>query len=73
MWDRLPLRSRDESILRLDHLQPIGKHGESYEITEHQLHEDALQIVDDYLIWLLKGGFPAGSVLIDIHKELLGM
>lgn len=73
MWDKLPLKGRDESILRLDHLQPIGKHGESYELTEFQLTDDALQIIDDYLTWLLRGGLPAGSVLIDFRKELLDL
>lgn len=72
MWDRLPIGGRNESILRLDHLQPIGKHGESYELTEYQLHEEALQIVDDHLTWLLKGGLPSDSILIDIRKVLLG-
>ncbi len=72
MWDCLPIGGRNESILRLDHLQPIGKHGESYELTEYQLHEEALKIVDDHLTWLLKGGLPSDSILIDIRKVLLG-
>ena len=33
LWDHLPVGGRDESILRLDHIQPVGKHGESYEVT----------------------------------------
>jgi hypothetical protein len=72
MWDRLPLSGRSESILRLDHLQPIGKHGESYEVTDYQLHEEALKLVDDYLVWFLMGGLPEDSILIELRKAFLG-
>lgn len=73
MWDSLPLRSRRESILRLDHLQPIGKHGKTYELTEFELHPDALEMVDEYLLWALSGEFPENGVLKDIRKELLDL
>jgi hypothetical protein len=72
MWDRLPLPGRDESILRLDHLQPIGKHGESFEATDFILHEEALDIMDEYLRWLLIGGLPDDGLVTEIRNGLLG-
>jgi len=73
MWDSLPLSGREESILRLDHMQPIGRHGESYELTDFVLHEDALALVDEYLAWFLMGGFPVDSLLNEIRSTLLGV
>jgi hypothetical protein len=72
MWDSLPFKSRKESILRLDHLQPIGKHGKSYELSEFELHPDALEIVDEYLLWLMSGSLPDG-IVSGLRKELLGL
>lgn len=72
VWDRLPLKGRDESILRLDHAQPIGKHGDSYELTGYVLHDEALGMVDEYLTWLVKGFLPPHSIIHEIRKVLLG-
>lgn len=73
LWDQLPLSGRNESVLRLDHLQPVGRHGESYELTDFELHEEALGLVDEYLSWLLLGGFPQDSIVSEIRSVLLGI
>ena len=73
LWDKLPLSGRDESILRLDHLQPVGRHGSSCEPADFQLHEDALGIVDEYLSWFLMGGLPADGIVDDARKVFLGI
>lgn len=73
LWDRLPLSGRNESVLRLDHLQPVGRHGDSYELTDFELHEEALGLVDEYLSWLLLGGFPQDSIVSEIRRVLLGI
>jgi hypothetical protein len=73
MWDQLPLSGRDESILRLDHLQPVGRHGSSYELTDFQLHEEALGVIDEYLSWFLMGGLPSDGIVDDVRKALLGI
>ena len=72
MWDSLPVQGRRESILRLDHLQPVGKHGQSYELTEYELHADAVSLVDEYLTWLLHGALPADGLLREVRRVLLG-
>ena len=45
----------EESILRLDHIQPIGKHHESIELTDYRLGEEALDIIDEWITWLITG------------------
>ena len=73
LWERLPITGRDESILRLDHLQPIGRHGESYETTEYTLHEEALGLVDEYLEWFLRGRLPSAGIVNEVRRTLLGI
>ena len=69
-WDKLPIPGSEESILRLDHMQPVGTHYNSYELTEHKLSEDAMQIMDDYLQWLVWGGVPGNSPILDYRRQI---
>jgi len=55
LLDQLPLSGPGFSVLRLDQLQPIGRHHDSYELTSWQLSEDALALVDEWLQWLFTG------------------
>lgn len=72
MLDALPLPgSTSESVLRFDHVQPIGRHHESYEPVGFCLSEDALLIVDEWLTWLWSGKLDEASVLAEIRAELL--
>lgn len=65
-WDSLPLPGKTkESILRLDHIQPVGSHHNSYEISGWKLTEEALDIVDDWFLWSLYGQIPQDSPLLD--------
>ena len=68
LWDKLPISQFEESILRLDHLQPIGTHRNSYKISEHKLSDDALEIVDELFNWLILGGVSEDS-LIAMYRE----
>lgn len=69
VWDRLPTTSGpDESILRLDHLQPIGADGTSYKISEFKLSDGALAIIDELVQWLIWGGVDADG-LIALYRE----
>ncbi len=71
MWDTLPLGgSATESILRLDHLQPIGRHHDTIEVTPYQLSEDALEVFDDWLGWLIGGEFVEDSLLLFFRHEI---
>jgi len=71
MWDILPIGGSSESILRLDHVQPIGRHANSYEILPYRLSDEAIEIVDTHLAWLLTGSLRAESILADIRAGLL--
>jgi hypothetical protein len=72
MWDILPLRGEGgESILRLDHIQPIGKHYETYELTPYCLAEEAMLILNEWLHWLLEDDLPADSILFYYREQLI--
>ena len=74
VWDRLPLAGETEaSLLRLDHIQPLGRHHESYEWTEHCLSEEAMFIMDEWLHWLLEEDLPEESVLSNFREGLLNL
>lgn len=71
LWDILPINSETESsILRLDHIQPIGKHHDSYELTEYCLKEDAVDLMREWLDWLFTGEMDAEGILNIIQNEL---
>lgn len=69
-WDKLPIPGATESILRLDHIMPIGNHYQSYKHTGYRLSKEALEIIDDLLMWNLKGGVPQDSVIIT-YREIV--
>lgn len=71
LWDMLPIKNGPEaSILRLDQLQPIGAHYNSYRLTNFRLSDSALEIMDDLVHWLLWDGFPEDSDII-AYRELM--
>ena len=70
LWDQLPISESEESILRLDHLQPIGNHHNAYQLSAYKLSDDALEAVDDLFSWLIWGQVPEDS-LIEMYQELI--
>ncbi len=70
LWDRLPTGGPEESILRLDHLQPIGTHHDAYRLSGHKLSNDALEVVDDLLRWLIWGQIPEESLIAMYREEI---
>lgn len=70
-WDKLPTTDGPkESILRFDHLQPIGTNCNSYELTGYRLSDKAMGLIDDWLTWLIWGGVPVDSEII-LYRELI--
>ncbi|MBU0992138.1 MAG: hypothetical protein KJ737_06555 [Proteobacteria bacterium] len=67
--DKLPIGGASESVIRLDHLQPVGKHHDSVEFTPHCLSETALDIVDSWLDWLITGEMDEDSLLSFFREE----
>ena len=70
VWDRLPLGGGTESILRLDHVFPIGAEPAAYRLEDLRLSDEALGLLDEWLAWLLTGGLPGDSTLRMIRTEL---
>ena len=67
-WDKLPFIGGEESILRLDHLQPFGVHHDAYKISDYMLSPDAVEMIDDLLRWLVWGGLPETSLIVEYRK-----
>jgi hypothetical protein len=72
LYDKLPEGGRtEESILRLDHLQPFPLFDQAYQWTPYCLSEDALTILDEWLHWLVEGILPEDSIL-GMYRDVLG-
>jgi len=70
--DYLPIPDSEQSILRLDHIQPVGLHYHAYEHTGFCLSDEAVELIlDDWLQWLFYGGLPANSLILDYQKEII--
>jgi hypothetical protein len=70
--DALPIGgSTKRSMLRLDHVQPLGNHHNAFELTEHCLSPPALRVIDDWLTWLTTGNLPADGPLAVIRTILI--
>ena len=62
LWDRLPLASDREVLLRLDQMQPIGRDPLGFEWTEHALSPAVLSVLDAWLAWNLTGALAPGDL-----------
>ena len=72
--DRLPLNGGpEESIMRLDQLQPIGTHHLSYEFTGHALGPEGMEVIDEYIRWLLFGGVSRNSLFALFREDIAGV
>jgi hypothetical protein len=71
--DYLPIKGGPEqSILRLDHIQPVGLHYHAYEHSCFCLSDEAVELIlDDWLQWLFYGGLPENSVILDYQKDIM--
>ncbi len=70
LWDRLPIAGPEESILRLDHLQPMGAHHKAYRLSEYKLSDDALEVVDELFRLLIWGQIPEDSLIAMYREEI---
>lgn len=71
-WDKLPISGKpEESILRLDHIQPIGTKQNSYELAGFRLSDRAMPVIDDWISWLVWGGVSPESPLNEYRKIIV--
>lgn len=68
VWDHLPISGGVESILRLDHIQPMGTHHQAFKMLDFKLSAGALEIIDELLDWLIRGGVKDDS-LIALYRQ----
>lgn len=72
VWEKLPLDSGPkESVMRLDHMQPIPRNQDFLELTSYCLSERALLILDEWISWLITGAIEKDSSLCEIRDFLL--
>lgn len=69
--DALPIGGGSESILRLDHIQPVGHHHTSLKPLPHRLTDDALAVVDEWIAWLVTERLEEKGVLRAARELLL--
>lgn len=72
MVDWLPHSGGEQSILRLDQLQPVGRHHQAYKLMGYRFSEAALNIMDAWLEWLFTGSIPANHLLATAVQLLQG-
>ncbi len=72
MWDCLPFAKNGEgSVLRLDHIMPIGRSQDWFKHTGYSLDENAVHIMKQWLSWVLEGELDPESELHEIRETLL--
>lgn len=59
------------SILRLDHICPIGRHYRAYQLTEYELCPEAIAVLDEWIEWFVTGTLGASGTLRDVREMLM--
>ncbi|RLG33015.1 hypothetical protein DRN98_04475 [Methanosarcinales archaeon] len=67
----MPIPGGEESILRFDHIQPIGKHHDSLELTPFYLGDDAVEVIDESITWVTTGKLIKNGWLDQTRKEFI--
>ncbi|MCL2791092.1 MAG: hypothetical protein FWD79_10670 [Desulfobulbus sp.] len=71
MLDNLPITGPKQSILRLDHIQPVGQHYYAWEHSGYGLSEEAVEnVLNDWLTWVLSGNMPGNSLILYFQKDI---
>lgn len=70
MVDWLPHPTGECSILRLDQMQPVGRHHDAYLLLGYRLSDTAMEVMDSWLEWLLKGSMSADCLLATVVELL---
>ena len=73
MWDDLPVGGAEKgSIIRFDHLQPVGRSKKSVEFTKYCLSDKALTFIMDWIGWLISGYMDEKSEFCETRTFLMG-
>jgi hypothetical protein len=64
VWDVLPIGgSESGSVLRLDHIFPLGADPANWRLTDFRLRDEALSILDEWIAWHLTGSMQAEGLV----------
>ena len=72
MSDILPISSQ-ESVLYLNHMQPLGHHHDSIELTKYCLSDDAIAITDEWVSWFVTGLLSKKGLIFPARKQFLDL
>ena len=72
MWDLIPSNTGalTESVLRFDQIQPIGDDAKNYKLTNHCLTREALEIIDEWIFWVITDHLAIDDVLSIYRKDI---
>jgi hypothetical protein len=70
MWDNLPHKTGEESLLRLDQIQPIGANFQAYRDSGFKLSDEALEVFITHLNWRISGICEDNTLLAEFKKEI---
>lgn len=71
VWDIPPSEvGAVESILRLDCIQPVARGAASLRMSGWRLTSLALEVMEDWFVWLRRGGLPEDCDLLEIRTAL---
>ncbi len=70
LYDELPHSKGEPSILRFDHVMPIGANTKSYRSLGYELGNEAMQIFREYLQWNIFGGVESDAFILQF-KEIV--
>jgi len=74
MWDDLPIgETEKESLIRFDHLQPVGRSKKSVEFTKYCLSEKAIAFIMDWVNWLISGYLDEASIFCETRSVLMSL
>lgn len=71
-WDLLPLEKKPTgSILMMNSIQPVGHHYNSLGWTPFRLSDDALVVMEEWILWLVTGKMKENGTLPTFQEILL--
>lgn len=74
LWDNLPIGGTEKgSIIRFDHLQPVGKSKKSVEFTNYCLSDKAMAFIMEWVEWLLTDHMNEKSEFCETRSFLMSV
>jgi hypothetical protein len=72
MWDDLPIGGTEKgSIIRFDHLQPVGRSKNTVKFTKYCLSEKAMTFIVNWVDWLISGYMDENSEFCKTRSFLM--